>query len=138
MKQISGIIFVILFTATVWAGSINDLTDSWKGKDAYKKGDYKTALEIWKTQAEQGNARSSFLLGRLYEMGQGATKNQDEAIKWYERSAKLGDSEAQWWLCPILFPTCNKCYLGLMGQISIQSIRILRLLSFVFQRRTMT
>jgi uncharacterized protein len=98
MRQIAGIIFVILFTSTVWAGSINDLKDSWKGQDAYMAGDSKTALEIWKTQAEQGNARSSFLLGRLYEMGQGVTKNQDEAEKWYKKSAKLGDSEAQWWL----------------------------------------
>jgi len=42
-----------------------------KGYTAYKSGDYSAAITEWKPLAEQGDARTQFNLGVMYEYGQG-------------------------------------------------------------------
>ena len=95
------ILFVTFLAPNALAGSLDDLIASRKGRKAYMSGDYKAAYKIWKSQADGGNARSAFLLARLFDMGDGIKKNQDKATEWYEKSAELGDLEAQWYLAGI-------------------------------------
>jgi TPR repeat protein len=64
MKHLS-VILLLLFSTTCWSA------DFQKGRDAYKRGDYATALKEWTPLAEQGDAEAQFNLGSMYEKGRG-------------------------------------------------------------------
>lgn len=53
---------------------------------AHQKGDYETALRIWRPLAEQGDARAQFSIGNMYANGQGVPKDMSEAMRWYQKS----------------------------------------------------
>ncbi len=65
------------------------------GQAAYNKGDYATALRLWRPLAEQGNARAENNLGVLYENAKGVPQDIREAVKWYRLAAKQGYAGAQ-------------------------------------------
>jgi len=65
------------------------------GRDAAERGDYKTAMSLWRPLAEQGDAAAQYSLGVLYERGQGVRQDDVEAVKWYRLAAKQGDAKAQ-------------------------------------------
>jgi len=65
---------------------------------AYAEKDYATALKESATLAEQGNADAQLLLGRMYLMGEGITKDNDQAVKWFEASAAQGNADSQFML----------------------------------------
>ena len=69
--------------------------DFWKGFHAYAAGDYATALQEWRTLAEQGGARAQFYLGHMYYFGKGVPQHYTEAAKWYRKAAEQGDAGAQ-------------------------------------------
>jgi hypothetical protein len=48
-----------------------------------------------KNKAEKGDAESQFRLGRMYDEGDGITKDLSEAVKWYRKAAEQGSLEAQ-------------------------------------------
>ncbi len=66
-----------------------------KGKKAYDKGDYKTALQEWQPLAEQGHAEAQHNLGNMYNDGEGVTKDNHQAVFWYRKSAEHGNAKAQ-------------------------------------------
>ena len=66
-----------------------------KGFEAYKAGDYATALQEWKPLAEQGKASAQANLGFMYDAGQGVLRDYSEAVKWFRLSAEQGDAYAQ-------------------------------------------
>ena len=51
-----------------------------------------TALKWFRKAAEQGHAYSQFMLGRMYDHGQG---NLSTAVKWYRKAAEQGHADAQ-------------------------------------------
>ena len=63
--------------------------------DAIENKDYSTAIKIWESRSQQGDASAQFNLALLYHFGLGVDKNINIAIYWYERSAANGDSKAQ-------------------------------------------
>lgn len=65
---------------------------------AYEEKDYATALKESTSLAKEGNADAQLLLGRMYLMGQGVTRDNDEASKWFEASAAQGNADAQFML----------------------------------------
>ena len=69
--------------------------DFQKGLDAYKNGDYATALREWRPVAEQGIAEAQLNLGGMYDKGQGVVQDYTEAVKWYRKSAEQGLAQAQ-------------------------------------------
>ncbi len=69
----------------------NDFQDGW---NAYVKNNYETALELWLPLAKQGNFRAQFLIGSMYDFGQGVPENDSEAFKWYQLAAEQGESRA--------------------------------------------
>jgi len=73
-------------------------SDLQKGRDAYDKRDYSSALHLWKPLAEQGNARAQDYLGWMYHKGQGIPKNDETAVKWYRLAAEQRDAYAQYHL----------------------------------------
>ena len=75
-------------------------TEGWtadfqKGMDAYKSGDYATAMSEWKSLAEQGDADAPYNLGLMYEEGKGVIQNYKTAVKWYTLGAERGDAFSQ-------------------------------------------
>lgn len=46
-------------------------------------------------QAERGDPTAQYLLGSLYEHGQGVPQSLQEAIKWYRKAAEQGNPDAQ-------------------------------------------
>ena len=62
---------------------------------AYDRGDYATAIPIYRTLADQGDPYAQRALGIMYDMGQGVPQDYVEAMKWYRRAADQGDALAQ-------------------------------------------
>ncbi|MBL4607034.1 MAG: caspase family protein, partial [Pseudomonadales bacterium] len=62
---------------------------------AYDRADYKTALKVWLSSAEQGDAAAQVDVGEIFEKGLGGEPNYTMAIFWYKKAAKQGSSRAQ-------------------------------------------
>jgi TPR repeat protein len=86
---IAAIILVLSFAAPVAAGPLEDAVA------AAARGDYATALRLWRPLADQGNALAQRNLGFMYANGQGVPQDYAEAVKWYRKAADQGDADAQ-------------------------------------------
>ena len=71
------------------------LADFQKGLDAYTSDDYTTALKEWRASADQGEARSQYGLGLLYDLGRGVQVDPAQAAKWYALAAAQNVPDAQ-------------------------------------------
>ena len=58
------------------------------GLQAYRRGDYATALEELLSLAEQGSASAQYRLGVMYDGGFGVAQDYAEAEKWYRLAAE--------------------------------------------------
>ena len=67
-----------------------------KGAAAYKRGDYQTALEVFRPLAENGDVKAQSILGLMYSYGEGVPEDYREASRWYRRAADQGSSVAQY------------------------------------------
>ncbi len=115
LKQfVAGVVVAVMLAGTAVAGPLED------GEAAYRSGDYATALKLLKPLAVNGNQKSRFYLGVIYDLGgQGvprdailgrmwmslvAEDSADEgtprALVWtasgYRVAADLGDAAAQY------------------------------------------
>lgn len=59
------------------------------GMDAYARGDFAAALEIWRPLAADGDPASQTNVGFLYYEGKGVAQNYEEAVRWYTIAAKM-------------------------------------------------
>ena len=82
---ITTLLLAITLSSTAFGDDLSD------GFEAAQKGDYKTALKLWKPLAEQGAANAQVALGAIY----GSAGNDKEAVKWYQLAAEQGDAKAQ-------------------------------------------
>jgi len=78
-----------LMACPILAGPIEDSIK------AYRRGDYKTAYQLIKPQAEKGDDVAQFVLGFMYDEGKGVPQDYAEAAKWYSMAAKQGNKAAQ-------------------------------------------
>ena len=83
-----GVLALALF-GLAGAGPLED------GQAAYQKGDYATALQIFRLLAEQRNASAQTALGVMYEHGQVVPQDFVQAVIWYNEAAYQGDPDAQ-------------------------------------------
>ena len=84
LKQfVAGVVAVILVSAAV-AGPLED------GSAAYDRGDYTTALRLWRPLAHQGDAPAQYKLGIMYAQGKGVPQDYAEAVIWYRLAAEQG------------------------------------------------
>ena len=88
-RILSGVILALMLRGGALAGP---LEDAWT---AYKRGDFATALEIWRPRATQGVAFAQLNVGIMYYSGQGVPQDYGEAAKWYRLAAEQGDAIAQ-------------------------------------------
>ena len=75
--------------------TINSTLASNNGVAAYRNGDYKTAIRIWKPLALKGDAASQYSLGTAYYHGNGVEKNYKQAVKWFIKAAAQNEHRAQ-------------------------------------------
>jgi TPR repeat protein len=64
------------------------------GADAYARGDFATALRLFRPLADQGNSAAQALLGGMYSLGVGVPQSDAEAIRWFRRAADQGNASA--------------------------------------------
>lgn len=66
------------------------------GLAAAQKGDFSTAQKIWMPLAKNGDPRSQYFLGVMYDAGNGVDQDPKEAIRWYTLSANQSYPPAQY------------------------------------------
>ena len=81
---------IIAFPSTAIAEEYEDAASS------YDRGDYATALRLFKPLADQGRAGAQYFLGFMYGTGQGVLKNESESLKWHRKAADQGEAQAQY------------------------------------------
>lgn len=91
-------IFLTLnFPALVAADSVESSAAAYNDAVlAYNKGDYVTALKLFRTLANNAVAAAQNNLGVLYENGKGVPQDYAEAAKWYRFAANQGSAIAQY------------------------------------------
>jgi len=93
LKRLSACAITFLACASISAGA-----DLKSAESAYEQKNFASAFEEFKPLAEQGNAEAQLYLGKMYMMGQGVLKDQDQAAKWFKASASQGNADAQFFL----------------------------------------
>jgi len=83
-------VILVMTCATLAAASPGEDADS-----AYRRGDFKQALQLYLPLAEQGDDLSQHALGLMYMKGQGVPQNYTEALKWYFLAAEKGNGLSQ-------------------------------------------
>ena len=64
------------------------------GVDAWSRGDYRKAVEIWRIDANAGDADAEFNMGQAYRLGRGVPVDLPMAEGWFRKAALLGHIEA--------------------------------------------
>jgi uncharacterized protein len=87
---------LVMFVVLLGSAGMGWGADFQKGWNAYKSGDYATALREWTPLAKQGHASAQYYLGFMYYHGQGVPQNYKTTVKWWTLDAKQGDPAAQY------------------------------------------
>ena len=77
-----------LILALMWP--VVGLADIDAGVEAYKRGEYATAMREWRPLAEAGDVDSRYGLGLMYHKGEGVPQDSAEAVKWFRQAAEQG------------------------------------------------
>src|SRR5882762_9541167 len=89
------IIIASMILATQSMGTVAAFAGPWEdGMTAYNRGDYVPAIRVFRTLAEQGNARAQNVLGVMFRKGEGVPKNPARAHMWFSLAAKRGEAGA--------------------------------------------
>lgn len=72
---------VMGLSGTALAGPQEDYE---RAGQAYRSGDFATAMKIAKSLAEQGHADAQYNLGVMYRDGQGVKKDDTQAVYWFQ------------------------------------------------------
>lgn len=65
------------------------------GLEAFRKGEFTSALRAWEPEAENGNAAAQYYLGYMAQNGLGQPWSNARAAGYYRRAAEAGLPEAQ-------------------------------------------
>jgi TPR repeat protein/S1-C subfamily serine protease len=80
-------LLLVGFALPAWA-------DYDSGYNAYKRGEYRAALDELLPLAKQGDPRAQRVVGNMYADGLGVDEDYDTAVKWYQRAADQGYAPA--------------------------------------------
>jgi len=62
---------------------------------AHKQGNYAEVLRLATPHAQQGDAYAQYVLGLLYDNGQGVPQDHAQSLQWYLKAAQQGYAAAQ-------------------------------------------
>jgi uncharacterized protein len=65
------------------------------GVEAWERGEFARAVEMWRGPAIGGDADAQFNLGQAYKLGRGVAVDLKQAEDWYRRAAQQGHARAQ-------------------------------------------
>jgi TPR repeat protein len=82
----------MLITGLAMAGPSED------AKQAYDRGDYKTAYRLNKSLAERGSSVAQSNLGLMYYHSRGVSQDYGEAMKWFRKAADQEDAVGQYYI----------------------------------------
>lgn len=88
MKKILLMFLILVLCSPVFGEAIE------KASEAHQRGDFTTAVKIYRDLAEQGNAEAQHWLGDFYASGKGLTKDVKKALYWLHKSAEQGYQRA--------------------------------------------
>lgn len=91
-RRVIAAILVVLLGGALAASAPGELQT---GSEAYLRGDYAAALEVWHPLAERGDADAQLMLGIMYRAGRGVPRDDSKAAAWLRRSAERGQPSAQ-------------------------------------------
>ena len=60
------------------------------GVDAWQRGDYSSAVALWRPLAEAGDGDAAFNLAQAYKLGRGVPTDLGQAKSWYGKAAQAG------------------------------------------------
>ena len=86
------VICFILLSSPCFSQSTDDAVK------AMKKGDFKTALQELRPLSERNDPNAQFLMGMLYDAGNGVPQDQAIAAAWYRKAAQQDHPIAQLFL----------------------------------------
>jgi TPR repeat protein len=86
---IAGFLLAVLISAGARAD------DETAGDDAFKNGDFQTALKLLVPLAQQGDIGAQVDLGAMYFAGHGVAQDFREAAKWFRAAAAQGNVGGQ-------------------------------------------
>src|SRR5215813_1523849 len=92
MRKLIALIVVGVMLSIAQVASAGPFED---GLSAYQRGDFATALKLWRPLAEQGNAQAQNQVGDMYYDAKGVAQDYKEAVRWYRLAAEQGDAEGQ-------------------------------------------
>ena len=85
-------LFLLLaLTLTLVAGDLE------KALEAAKKGDHKTAVDIWKPLAQEGEAGAQYNLAVSYCLGNGVEKDLKQCAYWAKKAYQNGRDTSRLW-----------------------------------------
>ena len=94
MKKILLLLHIIITFQTAFSQSADELNQ--ESKSLIKQGKYNEAFPILKKSAELGNAEAQYNLGYFLQSGVIGTKNEKEAIDWYQKSSDNGFNDGHY------------------------------------------
>ncbi len=96
IAKLAGLALIAALCAGFTSGLTAPARAGWdEGVAAYDRGDYATALREWRPLAKQGNVKAQYILGVMYEKGQGVPQDYAEAVEWYRNAATSVNTRAQ-------------------------------------------
>lgn len=98
---------LVIGASLVWAAPASAQSVK-AGIDAWQKGDYVSAVAIWRPLAEAGDPDASFNMGQAYRLGRGVLVDLGTAQTWLERAAEKDHVDAQTTLGLLLFQNGNQ------------------------------
>ena len=78
---------LLLAAGLGWAGALEDFKIAFAAVD---RGDYATALRLFRTLAAQGFPGAKWALGTMYSEGKGVPKDDLAALTWHRQAADQG------------------------------------------------
>ncbi len=76
------------------AGAMPAAADVKAGVDAWSRGEYRKAVDIWRVDANAGDADAQFNMGQAYRLGRGVPVDLPMAEGWFRKAALQGHVEA--------------------------------------------
>ena len=98
---------IVIGASLVWAAPLSAQSVR-AGINAWQKGDYVSAVAIWRPLAEAGDPDAAFNMGQAYRLGRGVLVDLGTAQTWLERAAQKDHVDAQTTLGLLLFQNGNQ------------------------------
>lgn len=88
-------VFVLMACATLlFAVPMFSVAAYFDGMEAYRQNDFDTAMREFK--ASDNDVKSYYMLGIMFENGEGTKRDFAQASEWYRKAADKGNAAAQY------------------------------------------